>query len=189
MSPAGFSITDFNLFDWGLVLIILFSMLLAFKRGLVRAVISVAGFILGFALAAWDYEDVGTWMSSSRLNLTVAMARVIAFILIVAVVAGCAEMGGYFIQRLVRWVGLGWFDRILGAVFGFARGCLIGLTLLLFTTTLAPQSQIVTRSVLTPYLFAVLHDVSFLVPQYLQQLMVTGAIDFKRGAPRWMNGR
>jgi hypothetical protein len=55
------------------------------------------------------------------------------------------------------------------------------------TTTFLPQSGVLTTSVLTPYLFAVAHDVSFLVPQYVQQSMVNGAVDIKHGSPDWIN--
>jgi len=102
---------------------------------------------------------------------------------IVVAVAAAFELVGRGLQKSLRSIGLGIFDRALGAGFGFARGCLIGIAVLMAATTLAPQSQVVTTSVLSPYLFAVAHDVSFLVPQYLQQSMMDGAFDFKQNPP------
>lgn len=181
------TISDFNGFDWFLILIVAFSMVMAFRRGLVRAIFGLIGFIGGFQLAAWNYSMVGDWIRASRLSVSTTTARVIAFLLIVVTVASGLELVGRLLQRTLRHVGLGWFDRTLGLAFGFARGCIAGIAVLLATTTLIPQSGIVATSVLTPYLFAVAHDVSFLVPQYLQQLMINGAIDLKHESPHWIN--
>jgi membrane protein required for colicin V production len=180
-------IADFNYFDWFLVLIVAISMVSAFRRGLVRAIFGLLGIIAGFQLAAWNYRMVGDWIDASRIRVSLSTARVIAFLVIVVVVAALLELAGRFLQKLLRHVGLGWFDRTLGAAFGFARGCIVGIAVLMAVTTFAPQSGAVTTSELTPYLFAVAHDVSFLVPQYLQELMVDGAIDFRHGAPNWIH--
>jgi membrane protein required for colicin V production len=177
----------FNAFDWFLIVIVLFSMVMAFRRGLVRAIFGLLGFIGGFLLAAWNYDTIGDWICASQLHVSTSMARVIAFIVIVVIVAAGMELAGVALQKILRSVGLGWFDRTLGMAFGFARGCLLGLIALLATTTFAPQSGVLTTSVLTPYFFAAAHDVSFLVPQYLQHSMVNGAIDLKHGSPNWIN--
>ena len=180
-------VADFNYFDWFLVLIVAFSMVMAFRIGLVRAIFGLLGIIAGFQMAAWNYRTVGDWIDASRLKVTLSTARVIAFLVIVIIVAAVLDLAGRFLQKILRHVGLGWFDRTLGAAFGFARGCIIGIAVLMAVTTFAPQSGAVTTSELTPYLFAVAHDVSFLVPQYIQGLMVNGAIDFKHAAPNWIN--
>jgi len=174
---------DWNGFDWLLVSIVAFSMFMAFWRGLVRAIFGLVGFIGGFQLATWNYTKVGDWIVDSRLMAMPQAARILAFLVIVVAVAAAFELVGRGLQKSLRSIGLGIFDRALGAGFGFARGCLIGIAVLMAATTLAPQSQVVTTSVLSPYLFAVAHDVSFLVPQYLQQSMMDGAFDFKQNPP------
>ena len=178
----------FNYFDWFLVVIAALSVVMAFQRGLVRAIFGLLGVVAGFQLAAWNYRMVGDWIDASRLRVSLSTARVIAFLAIVVLVAAALELAGRFLQKFLRHMGLGWFDRTLGAAFGLARGCIIGIAVLMAVTTFAPQSGAVTTSELTPYLFAVAHDVSFLVPQYLQELMVNGAIDFKHGPQNWING-
>ena len=112
--------------------------------------------------------------------------RIVGFLLVVVIVSTALELIGRLLQSALKRVGMGLFDRFLGVAFGFARGCLIGIGLLLAISTIAPQSEFVTASELSPYLFAVTHDVSFLVPQYLQQLMASGSFDFKH-PPRWIN--
>ena len=179
-------VSDFNFFDWILILVVVISMVLAFRRGLVRAIFGLLGVVGGFQLAAWNYASLGDLIGESRLRITTPVARVLAFVVIVLVVAVLLEVAGSLVQKALRWVGLGPLDRVLGTIFGFARGCLVGMAVLMLTTTFAPNSEVLSTSVLTPYLFAVAHDVSFLVPQYLQQLMINGAYDIKHGTPHWI---
>lgn len=180
-------LADFNYFDWTLVAIVAVSMVLAFRRGLIRAIFALLGFIAGFQMATWFYTDAGEWLLAARVKMSVQTARILAFVLIVLVVAMLVDQAGRLVQRLLRTVGLGLFDRVLGMVFGFARGCLIAIAVLMVTSTVAPQSDAVINSELTPYLFAVSHDVSFLVPEYLQELMASGAFDFNHNTPVWIN--
>ena len=179
-------VTDWNGFDWMLVLIVGFSMGLGFRRGLVRTVMGLAGFVGGFLLAAGNYTRLGDWIRDTHMIASTSTARILAFLLIVVLVAIGAELIARVAQKTIHAVGLGLVDRSMGAGFGFIRGCLIGIALLLIPTTFAPQSKAITCSVLSPYLFAAAHDVSFLVPQYLQQQMVNGAFTFKQNSPHWI---
>lgn len=181
-----FSYTQWNAFDWFLVAIVVVSMVLAFRSGLVRAALGLMGLIGGFQIASWWYAEVGDWVSPSRLAWPPQARRIFGFLVIVFVVSAAMQIAGWALQKLLRTVGLGGFDRVLGAAFGFARGCIVGLAVLMVASVAAPQSELLTTSVLTPYLFAVAHDVSFLVPQYLQQQMIDGAFDFKHNPPEWI---
>ena len=180
-------LTTFNWFDWVLIVVVLVSMVLAFRRGLVRAIFGMLGFVGGFLLAAQWYETVGDWFNGSRLVIAPSTGRIIGFLLIVVAVACAFEILGRFAQKGLRFMGLTFMDRLLGMAFGFARGCLIGIGLLMISTTVAPQSEMVTTSVLSPYLFAVSHDVSFLVPKDLQRVMLAGAFNLEKNPPHWIN--
>ena len=178
---------SWNAFDWLMVVIVALSMIAAFRRGLVRAILGLLGLIGGFELASNTYTDIADRINFGHGIHSQTTARIVAFLLIAIAVAVAFEILGRGIQRSLRMVGLGWFDRILGSVFGFARGCLICIALLMVACNIAPQSEVLLSSTLSPYLFAVAHDVSFLVPQYLQQEMIDGAFDLKRDTPHWIN--
>jgi len=180
------SYTQWNAFDWGLVVILLASMFFAFRSGLVRAAFGLIGLIGGFQIATWCYADVGDLISPSRLAWPPPARKIFGFLVVVALVTIAMQIAGWALQKMLRKVGLGGFDRVLGTAFGFARGCLVGLGIVMAASIAAPQSELLTTSVLTPYLFALAHDVSFLVPQYLQQQMIDGAFDFKHNAPDWI---
>ncbi len=180
------NIGNFNGFDWLVVTLVIFSMIMAYKTGLVRSLFGLMGIIAGFQLATWTYDTVGDWVLASTIRMSPTTGRIVGFLLVVVIVSTALEVIGRLLQSALKRVGMSLFDRFLGVAFGFARGCLIGIGLLLAISTIAPQSEFVTASELSPYLFAVTHDVSFLVPQYLQQLMASGSFDFKH-PPRWIN--
>jgi membrane protein required for colicin V production len=180
-------VTDFNGFDWILTLTLLVSVGMGARRGVIRSVVELAGFIGGFMLAAGNYTTWGDWMCDVHMMKSPPMARVVAFLLIVVLVVVAAELLARLMHKTLHAAGLGLVDRFLGAVFGFARGCLIGIALVLIPTTFAPQSKVIATSVLSPYLFALAHDVSFLVPQYLLDQMTGGAVNFKQSPLHWIN--
>ena len=180
-------IADWNGFDWMLILMVGFSMGMGFRRGLVRTVMGLAGFVLGFLLAAGNYTRFGDWICDTHMIASTSTARIVAFLVIAALVGISAELLARLMQKTIHAVGLGLADRFLGAGFGFIRGCMIGIALLMIATTFTPQSKLITSSVLSPGLFAAAHDVSFLVPQYLQQQMIDGAFTFKQNSPHWIN--
>jgi membrane protein required for colicin V production len=163
------NIADLNWFDWVLVAILIVSMVRAYVTGLVRAIAGLFGFAVGFEVASGGYIDLGDRMRDQAWITSQYMARTVAFLMIVAVVVVVFEVAGRILQKKLRTIGLGWFDRILGAAFGFARACLIAIALLMATTIFTPQPEAVTNSLLRPYLFTVVHDVSFLIPESLQQ--------------------
>lgn len=180
-------ILDWNAFDWILIAIMAFSGFIAFRRGLMRAIFGMIGFIGGFLLAAWNYTRLGDWMNDYHIISSLPVARTAAFLLIVLIMAVIFELAGRIMHHSLRAIGLGFLDRSLGAVFGLIRGCLACIGVLLAATAVAPQSQAVTTSVLSPYFLVIAHDVSFLVPQYLEHLMTNGGSDFNRNTPRWIN--
>ena len=161
--------TSWNWFDWVLVAILLASMVRAFITGLVRAIAGLFGFIAGFEVASWAYIDLGDRIRDQGWIASEFMARMVAFLVIVGVVVVVFEIAARFLQKTMRTIGLGTFDRILGAAFGFARGGLIGIALLIAAAAFAPRSDIIVKSALRPYLFTVVHDVSFLIPEYVQE--------------------
>ncbi|MGA2895975.1 MAG: CvpA family protein [Acidobacteriaceae bacterium] len=163
------NLADLNWFDWVLIAILIVSMVRAYVTGLVRAIAGLFGFVAGFEVASWGYADLGDRIRDQAWITSEYMARTVAFLVIIVVVVAVFELAGRVLQKKLRTIGLGTFDRILGAAFGFARACLIGIALLMAATIFTPQPDVVSKSVLRPYLFTVVHDVSFLIPDFLQQ--------------------
>ena len=173
-----------NLFDWFLVIILAYSTVVAFVRGILLELFSLGGLVAGILLAAWNYPALAALLS--RIITTAATADVVAFLLIAVGVMIVAALVGRTLHRTADAIGLGFFDRLLGAGFGFARGCLLGVAILMAATAFLPKTDWIENSHLAPYFLAGVHAVSFVVPHDLQQLILDGVAQLKHNAPDWI---
>jgi len=164
-------LSDWNGLDWLLAAILLLSVIAGLWRGFLRTVLGLAGVLGGFLLAAWKYAHIEEWLIETGWIKSPTVAMVAGYLLIVAFVVLAFELIARILQKSVRAVGMGFVDRMLGLLFGFARGWLICTALLMVPVAFAPQSRLIARSVLSPYFLSFAHEVSFLVPIYLQRLL------------------
>ena len=118
-----------TLFDYTVALIIGVSVLISVMRGVVREVIALAGWIVAFVVANLYSGAVAAWLPA---GITDASLRILAAFLIlflpVLLVMGLLAVAA---SRLMKSAGLSIEDRLLGAAFGFARGVLIVMVLVL----------------------------------------------------------
>src|SRR5271168_113344 len=173
-----------DLFDWFLLALLAYSTMTAFLRGIILELFSLGGVIAGILLASWNYNHIAVFLE--RLITTPATAQILAFLLIVIGVMVLSILLGKALNRTAHAIGLGFFDRVLGAVFGFARGCLFGVAILMAVAAFRPHSAWVENSRLSPYFLAGVHAVSFVVPHDLQQQILNGAEQLKHNAPDWI---
>jgi membrane protein required for colicin V production len=173
-----------NLFDWFLITMLAYSTLMAFLRGIILEFFSIGGLIAGILIASWNYNHIAQFLE--RLITTYATAQIIAFLFIVIAVMVLSTLLGKALNRTAHAIGLGFFDRLFGAVFGFARGCLFGVAILMAVAAFRPHSTWVENSRLTPYFLVGVHAVSFVVPYGLQQQIMNGAQQLKHNAPEWI---
>jgi len=173
-----------NLFDCFLIALLAYSTIMAFLRGIILELFSLGGLIAGIIIASWNYSHVAVFLE--RLITSPATAQIIAFLFIVTAVMILSTIFGKALNRTAHAIGLGFFDRVLGAVFGFARGCLLGVAVLMAIAAFLPHSAWAENSHLSPYFLAGAHAVSFVVPHDLQQQILNGAQQLKHNAPDWI---
>jgi membrane protein required for colicin V production len=173
-----------SLFDCFLIAILAYSTIMAFVRGIILELFSLGGLIAGILLASWNYEHVATILE--RFITTPATAEIVAFLLIIIGVMVLSTLLGKALNRTAHAIGLGFFDRLLGALFGFARGCLFGVAILMAIAAFLPHSAWIANSRLSSYFLDGAHAVSFVVPHDLQQQILNGAQQLKHNAPDWI---
>jgi membrane protein required for colicin V production len=129
-------VDGFTWVDWAIVVIVVLSTLLSLLRGFTREALSLAGWIAAFVLANLFASELATRMADLISNLT---ARYIAAWLVIFVaILVAAGLMGMLLAQLVKVSGLGTLDRVLGTVFGFARGVVIVLVLVFLIRELLP---------------------------------------------------
>jgi len=151
-----------NLADWVILGTIIVSILLAASQGFFYEVFSLAGVIVGYLLAAWEYGRLAKWLTPYVKSEWVA--EITAFLVIFLAVVILAGILGRILRWLLKKAGLRWFDRLLGAAFGLVRGGLLVAITLLAVTTFAPGSRWVTGSELAPYFIVLARAASWVAP-------------------------
>jgi membrane protein required for colicin V production len=174
----------FNTFDWFLVALLAWSTIMALLRGIIRVLFSFVGLFAGIALAGWYYRPLAHWLS--RWISSQPAAEAAAFLLIALGAMVLCSLIGRLTSRSAKLVGLGIIDRLLGGLFGFARGCLFGVAMMMTIAAFLPGSNIIRTSRLAPYFLDGAHAVSFVVPHDLHQRIQRGVEELKHNAPDWI---
>ncbi len=165
--------TGLNGFDWVLILILIGSTVSAFSRGIIRVLASIVGLIAGVLIASWNYVALARMLSQWIPSFETA--EVIAFLLTLILVVAAFSLVASLLSRTVAAVGLGLLDRLLGAVFGVLRGCVIAAVLMTSLAAFSPNLAWVKNSHLAPYFLAEAHALSFVVPAHFQKQVADGA--------------
>lgn len=129
-----------TIFDYIVLGIVFVSVLLSVTRGVVREVVSLLGWIIAFFVASHYAANFEPWLPRTIEDGSVRMLIVFAATFFVALMV--VMLGSMLLSKLVRSVGLGLIDRILGAVFGFARGVFIVLVMVLAAGFTALPQQV-----------------------------------------------
>lgn len=178
------SVNDLTIFDWLLLVILTWSTIAAFLRGFILTLFSFLGLTVGFMIASWSYYPIASSLGPFASHP--ATTQITAFLIIVIGTMLLCGIIGKAVRRTAKAIGLGFFDRLLGAGFGFVRGCLINVALLMVAAAFVPHSPTIAKSRLSSYFLAGAHAVSFVVPQTLQQQFMYGAAQLKHDAPHWI---
>ena len=163
-----------TLLDWILLGSILFSILVAAAQGFAYEAFSLAGTVVGFLLAAWEYERLVPWyLPHVRSEAVAALASFLTIFFLVVLAAG-------LLARLVRWaahgVGLAWFDRLLGAAFGLVRGLIVATVIVMGIAAFRPDSRVIADSALGRYFLVTGRAASWLAPAEVRQKFREGVV-------------
>lgn len=112
-------------FDFVVIGIVGLSTLDAFARGFVRVVASLVAWVVAVLAAIHLSTPIGRLLP--EFGGSPAGRYIFAFALIVVAVLIVGALVGWLLSRLVRAIGLGFLDRLLGAMVGVARGVLIAV--------------------------------------------------------------
>ncbi len=145
------------------------STLLGLMRGFVKEVFSLGAWILAFIGARFLGPQVAHFMPADG-NPALQYGMALVFVFFVILIG--AGLAGSLLAGLVKWAGLGSFDRFLGVSFGLLRGvaAVIGLTLLVGMTAF-PKSQMWQTALSRPPLEAMAKKVVPWLPRDISVLI------------------
>jgi membrane protein required for colicin V production len=174
MSPA----------DWIILVLVLGNVISAAMQGFFAEALSMAGLIVGYIVAAWQYQRLAQWLGTFLKNDW--LAEILGFLIIFFAVVLLFVIAG----RIARWVmkeaGLSGFDRFLGGVLGLLKGGLMVAVILMGMTAFTPTSKLLESSQLAPYFLLVGRAAIWLAPAQLRARFYQG-LDLLHRAPQHIN--
>jgi len=163
--------------DGVVIAVVLLSALLAMFRGFVREVLSIAAWVAAAILAYLFYEDLIPYVSEYVNNRSVAVGLSAAGIFLVSLIV--VSLITMKISDYVMDSPVGIIDRLLGFVFGAARGILLVVVAVIFFNWLvddANRPEWVTAAVTYPELSQLGDDLLALIPDD-PEAAIRGAFD------------
>jgi len=168
-----------NIADWIILLVLLISVIQAASSGFFQEAFGIAGLVLGYLIAAWEYrrlaghfvEHVSSWW----------LADIVGFLTIFLGVMILAGVLGKIVRWVMKEAGLSFVDRFFGGVLGLVRGCLMVAIVLLGMTAFTPTSRWLQGSSLAPYFLVVGRAAVWVAPAELRGEFYTG-LDYVRKA-------
>jgi membrane protein required for colicin V production len=161
-----------NIADWAIAAVILLSGVTAATEGFFHQAFGLAGIVLGYLLAAWQYHTVSGWFEPHLKSPWLGdIAGFVLIFLAAVIVAGIAG-------RIVRWAmkeaGLSLFDRLLGGLLGIVKGSLFVSILLMGMTAFTPTSKWLDGSELAPYFLVMGRAAIWLAPSQMRAKFFEG---------------
>ena len=153
-----------TLFDYTVVVIIGLSVLVSVVRGFTREAMSLAGWVVAFIAASAMSGIASGWFATLIKDDSLRVAA--GFVLVFVVTLVLMSVAAIVDSRLLKKAGLGLEDRLLGGFFGFARGLLIVLVLVLVSgLTALPRQPVWSDAILSPPLEALAAAMKPWLPQ------------------------
>jgi|TARA_B110000971_G_C19969094_1_gene481666 membrane protein required for colicin V production len=135
-------------FDYAVIAIVGLSVVVSMMRGAVKEMLAILGWIAAFYVAKAYSPLLATFLPEGIP--TEALKTLIAFVILLIAVLFLNGLITMAISGVISKVGLGWINRFLGMLFGFAKGLLISCVLVLLAgLTSLPKEQMWTDAVLS----------------------------------------
>ena len=158
--------------DWIILLVIVISVFQAAGEGFFHEAFGLAGLVVGYLVAAWQYPRLAAWFAPHiKAEWLGDIASFLIIFIGIVLVAGIAG-------RITRWLakeaGLSFFDRFLGGILGFLRGCLLVAIILVSMAAFTPTSRWLEGSATAPYFLVVGRAAIWMAPAELRARFYQG---------------
>lgn len=150
-----------NWLDIVIVVVLLIAAFDGLRRGIIGAVLSLAGLVVGILLAVRYYVPF-----SERLSFmpSETLARIVAFVIILVGILAIARLIAWLLGKIASALMIGWLNRLGGAAFGVALGAVLISAVLGLWITYAGTGDVIAQSRLATLLLQYFPMVRSLLP-------------------------
>ena len=174
-----------TLADWLICVLVLLNVVTAAMQGFLSEALTIAGLVLGYLVAAWQYRSFAEWLERYLKNPW--LAEILGFLVIFFAIVLLFGAAARFARWLMKEAGLTGLDRFLGGLLGLLKGGLMVAVILMGMTAFAPTSKLLANSQLAPYFLVVGRAAIWLAPAELRARFYQG-LDLLHGAAQKGSG-
>ena len=92
--------------DWLIVVVVLLNVVAAAIQGFFAEALSMAGLVIGYIVAAWQYQRLAEWFMSFLKNAW--LAEIFGFLIIFFAILILFSLAGRIARKLMRAAGPEW---------------------------------------------------------------------------------
>src|SRR5271157_3703007 len=163
--------------DWIIIAFLVLSVIGAAIEGFFHEAFLMAGLVVGYLLAAWQYHRLADWFAPHLKSPW--LGEIAGFLIIFFAVLIVAGLAGRIARYAMKKAGLSSIDRVLGAVLGLLRGALVVAIVLTAVAAFAPAAKWLEGSELAPYFLVGGRAAIWLAPTELRHRFYQG-LDYMR---------
>ena len=141
--------------------VIAISSVFGVRRGFIKEIMSLLSWIAALLFSRVYSESLASILENLIDNPSVRY--VIAFSVLFVIIIMLGTLLNHFISKLLVVTGLKTFDRLLGGVFGVARGTVIVLVILFILNVFVSGSEWWQQSTLIPYGMVLIEESQFFI--------------------------
>ena len=141
------------------------------RKGFISQVISIVSIIAGIWVSYEFASIFSTWIGQ-YIHASENILKLVAFALIMAGVFVLLGIVGRFLEGVVKFVMLGWLNKLLGIVFSLLKtGMIIGVVIMIFSSVNNNLHMVDEQTLAESLLYNPLKDLAYTVFPYLKSLI------------------
>jgi membrane protein required for colicin V production len=170
--------------DWLIIALVLINVIAAAVHGFFAEALHLAGLVVGYVVAAWQYRRLAEWFETFLKNEW--LAEILGFLIIFFAIVIVFGIAAKIARKVMKAAGLSGFDRFLGAILGLLKGALMVAVILLGMAAFTPTSKMLANSQLAPYFLVMGRAAILVAPSELANRFYQG-LNLLHNAPRNLN--
>lgn len=151
-------------------------------RGAVSQIFGIAGILIGFLAASHKYIEAGALIHGRFPSVSTAAAQPLGFILLFLLTWFIIALVGLWVVRFLHMAGLGFLDRLWGAMIGFGKAFLFAVVAISVLTLFSGKggSTVIAQSRLAPVVMDVSQFLFKLAPPKVQEELARKQEEMKK---------
>jgi len=145
------------------------------KKGFISQVISIVSLIAGVWMSFEFSTAVSAWLAQ-YVEASEKLLKIASFAIIMIGVFIILGIVGKSLEGILKFVMLGWLNRLLGVVFAFIKtGLVIGIVIILFNSLNNSLNLVSEETLAQSVLYPPLKDMAYTIFPYLKEIFFWNA--------------